>query len=285
MFSVLVGLLSFDAGAAQEQRGITREEFDRQMRILSKRGREIQAHLMIKRWSIFDEDSEYVEKEVQKKVREGIDENVAFEEVVGKEKEDRIEKAYFRLLHVHLPTEKDKNQIKNNFTAVKQAMTDAEFISDSIHIAIPLIESRYDVKAFNIATRLNNETVKGMWQFTESTAKEYGLDVTKKGKKQAGSDSDQRYNPKKSSQAAKRYLDQLNGFEFTHGCPATPELVLASYHMGQGNANRKIKKYGCDFWAWKKDGKDGFGTHSYNYPALVLAGRKLLTELQLDLNP
>ena len=269
-------------GAADGEPAISRDEFDRERHRIAAEAAARHGDFMVARLRIADLDRKYVDHEVRRRMDDGQSEAEALDAVVGTDRAERIGKARRRLLEVHIRTEIDREQIQANFAAVKSVIGSAGFASGSAHVAVPLIESGYRPKAFNMAS-LTGETVKGMWQLTESTARDHGLEVTKRGESDASVDADQRYDPAKSSIAAKAYLDMLEGYDFALGCAATPALVLASYHMGQGNVDKKIAKYGCDFWGWQKDGQDGFGTHSYNYPALVLAGQQLLAEMELGL--
>lgn len=268
--------------AAAEEAASSREEFERRRAEAARRAARRQAEFMTARLSLFERDGAYVEAEVEKRVRAGSAEAEALDQVAGSGRAGRIARARQRLLEVHFPSERARSRVLGNYRAVAGAMRAAGFAPAEARSAIPLVESTYNPAAFNIAERLGGETVKGMWQFTESTGREYGLEVTSRKRDAAAGDPDERYDPEKSSRAARAYLGALDGFPFANGCPATEELVIASYHMGQGNANRKIRKYGCDFWAWRKDGVAGFGVHSYNYPALVLAGRELMAELAAE---
>lgn len=258
---------------------MSREEFDAHRQRIGAEAAAREGERLSAILRLFERDGDYVDEEVRRRVDRGEPEAEALDAVAGKGREERIASARRRLLEVHLPTERDRWRIEANHAAVEAAMAAAGFTAGDVFSAIPLVESTYDPTAFTIAARLGGETVKGMWQFTESTGRDHGLAVTSLGADEARRDPDERYDPRKSSLAARSYIDFLEGFEFASGCPATRELVLASWHMGQGNANRKIRKYGCDFWGWRKDGEDGFGTHSYNYPALVIAGGRLLNEM------
>ncbi len=76
---------------------------------------------------------------------------------------------------------------------------------------------------------------KGMWQFMESTAREYGLEVN--------SNIDERYHVEKSTVAACKYLRK--SYEYYGDWV----LVAASYNMGK-NALRKMMnfQYQSEFW-------------------------------------
>lgn len=271
-----------DTGAAAAEAAISREDFDRQRIRIAAEAAARHGESMAARLRIAERDRKYVEGEVRRRMARGQTEAEALNAVVGTGRAERIAKARRRLLEVHIPTENDQTRIRANFAVARDAMRSAGFASGSANVAVPFIESGYRPRAFNTADRIG-ETVKGMWQMTESTARDHGLKVTKLGASNGAADSDERYDPAKSSVAAKAYLELLENRDYARGCAATPELVLASYHMGQGNVDKKIAKYGCDFWTWRKDGEDGFGTHSYSYPALVLAGSQLLAEMGLSL--
>lgn len=270
------------SGPAAAQAGISREDFDRQRARIAAETAMRHGESMAARLRIAERDREYVEGEVRKRMGQGETEAQALDAVVGKGRAERIAKARRRLLEVHIPTDQDRERIRANFASVRDAMRGAGFVSGSTDVAVPFIESGYRPRAFNTAGRIG-ETVKGMWQLTESTARDHGLRVTKLGESEGAADSDERYDPAKSSAAAKAHLQLLEDRDYARGCATEPELVLASYHMGQGNVDKKLAKYGCDFWAWRKDGEAGFGTHSYSYPALVLAGSQLLAEMGLSL--
>lgn len=278
----LVAVVASGPAATGAEAAISREDFDRQRARIAAEAAARHGESMAARLRIAERDSEYVEGEVRRRMERGQTEAQAIDAVVGTGRAERIAKARRRLLEVHIPTEQDRERIGANFAAVQDAMRSAGFGSGSANVAVPFIESGYRPRAFNAASRIG-ETVKGMWQLTESTASEHGLKVTQLGESDGAADSDERYDPAKSSVAAKAYLKLLEDRDYARGCAAAPELVLASYHMGQGNVDKKLAKYGCDFWTWRKDGEDGFGTHSYSYPALVLAGSQLLAEMGLSL--
>lgn len=89
---------------------------------------------------------------------------------------------------------------------------------------LALIESGYRPDAQSPARAL------GMWQFMPGTARQYGMRV--------GDSRDDRRDPKKSTQAAARYLRDL-AFEF--GGDALL-LALASYNRGENGVRRALKK-------------------------------------------
>ena len=71
---------------------------------------------------------------------------------------------------------------------------------------------------------------KGFWQFVESTARQYGLEISET--------VDERFHPEKSAYAASRYLyDNYSQFK-------SWVLVAAAYNMGPGGLSRAIKTQG-----------------------------------------
>lgn len=94
------------------------------------------------------------------------------------------------------------------------------------------IESNFEPKA------LSSAGAAGLWQFTKSTAKEYGLEVT--------SEVDERYDIEKETRAACRYLKDAYA---KFGDWMT---VAASYNGGQNGIARRIesqrRKKAMDLW-------------------------------------
>lgn len=71
----------------------------------------------------------------------------------------------------------------------------------------------------------------GLWQFTPSTARAYGLKVT--------DNVDERLNPRKSTQAAGRYIRELI---LDFGAGSSVMLALAAYNLGPGKVKRAVRK-------------------------------------------
>ena len=92
-----------------------------------------------------------------------------------------------------------------------------------------MIESGFSSRAVSTAQAV------GPWQFIESTGTTYGL--------KRNWWLDERRDMKKSTQAAIRYLKDLNS-EFNSWY-----LVAASYNMGENGLRKQIKKHGtADYW-------------------------------------
>lgn len=95
-----------------------------------------------------------------------------------------------------------------------------------------VIESNFEPKA------LSSAGAAGLWQFTKSTAKEYGLEVT--------AEVDERYDIEKETRAACRYLKDAYA---KFGDWMT---VAASYNGGQNGIARRIesqrRKKAMDLW-------------------------------------
>ena len=96
---------------------------------------------------------------------------------------------------------------------------------------LPAIESGLN------PTATSRQGASGLWQFTLSTAKIYGLQIT--------SSVDERRDPVKSSRAAARLLKDL------YDIYGDWNLVLAAYNCGAGTVNKAIRRAGgeTDFWA------------------------------------
>ena len=94
------------------------------------------------------------------------------------------------------------------------------------------IESNFDPKA------LSSAGAAGLWQFTKSTAREYGLEVS--------SEVDERYHIEKETVAACKYL--LNAYD-KYGDWMT---VAASYNGGQNGISKRIEnqrqRKAMDLW-------------------------------------
>lgn len=112
-------------------------------------------------------------------------------------------------------------------------MIEEELIKAGLPIelrALPIIESALSPNAISRAGAA------GLWQFMPATGKMYGLEIN--------SLVDERFDPRKATLAACRYLKDLYGIY--HDWP----LALAAYNCGPGNVNKAIARSGGrDFWS------------------------------------
>lgn len=98
---------------------------------------------------------------------------------------------------------------------------------------LPLLESSFNPRA------VSRTGAKGLWQFKAGTARDMGLHVSRF--------SDERYNWKKSTIAAAKYLDLL-GKRFNYNW----ELALAGYNGGPNYIASSMKNQRTwDFWRLK----------------------------------
>lgn len=74
----------------------------------------------------------------------------------------------------------------------------------------------------------------GYWQFLESTAREYGLEIN--------SEIDERYHPLKSTRAAAQYL------KWAHDRFGSWTMAAASYNMGRSGLIRQIDRQEADYY-------------------------------------
>lgn len=101
----------------------------------------------------------------------------------------------------------------------------------------------YEMKYLAIVESALNPTAnsragaKGLWQFMYSTGKIYGLKVT--------SYTDDRFDPRKSTEAACKYLSYLHKYYDDWN------LALAAYNCGPGNVNKAIRRSGGKRGYWE----------------------------------
>lgn len=88
---------------------------------------------------------------------------------------------------------------------------------------LPLVESAFDPQTVSTAGAA------GLWQFMPNTARHYGLTVT--------ASLDERFDPRKSTEAAAQYLTWLYGY--FRDWP----LVLAAYNCGEGAISGFLRRY------------------------------------------
>lgn len=95
-------------------------------------------------------------------------------------------------------------------------------------------ESNFDDRAVGPPTRYGN--AKGMWQFISLTANDYGLRIGPMYDKPVYDPFDERFDYRKATVAAARYLKDLNNSD----AQASGLLVMASYNWGDGNVRKMI---------------------------------------------
>lgn len=102
-------------------------------------------------------------------------------------------------------------------------------------LSVAAVESGFNPQAKSPAG------ARGMWQFMTTTARIYGLKV--------GRTTDERLDPRRSSEAAARHLrDLFSSFQDWH-------LALAAYNAGSGAVNRVMNREGeKDFWELARGG-------------------------------
>ncbi len=113
-----------------------------------------------------------------------------------------------------------------------QSIIERVFREESVPLELMYLAQ---VESFFKPHAVSKAKAKGIWQFTEATAKRYGLKVTR--------DVDERSDPEKSTRAAARYLNDLFAMFKDWN------LVLAAYNWGEGKVQRLIESTGLkDFW-------------------------------------
>ena len=130
---------------------------------------------------------------------------------------------------------------------------------------LPILESCFDTRAVSWTG------ARGMWQFTKATAKDYGLRVSPL--------SDDRFNWRKSTHSAARYLKKL-GEMFDNNW----ELALAGYNGGPGYMSQQIKSQGTrNFWELELRKE----TRNYvpKFLAMLSVARKRYPELYFQGSP
>ena len=95
-------------------------------------------------------------------------------------------------------------------------------------------ESNFDDRAVGPPTRFGN--AKGMWQFISLTANDYGLRIGPMYDKPVYDPFDERFDYRKATVAAARYLKDLNNSD----AQASGLLAMASYNWGDGNVRKMI---------------------------------------------
>ena len=91
---------------------------------------------------------------------------------------------------------------------------------------VPMVESAFRIKATH-----RRSGARGWWQLMRNTARAHGLTVSKA--------VDERLHPRRSTEAAVRYLAYLHERFGEHG----PLYVLAAYNYGETNLSRKMRRF------------------------------------------
>jgi soluble lytic murein transglycosylase-like protein len=118
--------------------------------------------------------------------------------------------------------ERALNRSRRELETARQQLQDDNLPPDLAYMV--LVESAF------IKGSTSSAGAAGLWQFTPSTAKAYGLKVT-------GS-VDERLNTRKSTQAAGRYMRELI---LDFGAGSSVMLALAAYNLGPGKVKRAVR--------------------------------------------
>jgi membrane-bound lytic murein transglycosylase D len=123
---------------------------------------------------------------------------------------------------------------RTDFEAVRRQVASARLPAELAFLT--LVESHFR------AGTISPDDNAGLWQFTRDTARRNGLKVNAK--------VDERLDPRKSTEAACRYLLRLR---HQLGRESSLLLVLAAYNMGPGRLNQRTKQVADpssrrDFW-------------------------------------
>ncbi|MDH4318748.1 MAG: lytic transglycosylase domain-containing protein, partial [Desulfobulbaceae bacterium] len=138
---------------------------------------------------------------------------------------------------------------KQYLTMIKPRLREAELPEDLAYLA--MIESGFNPTAYSRAH------ASGLWQFIQSTGKNYGLRVD--------GWVDERRDPEKATEAAISYLGNLY-HEFDDWY-----LAVASYNAGEGKIRRAIERYNTrDFWQLARNSYLSLETKRY-VPKLIAA--------------
>ncbi len=138
------------------------------------------------------------------------------------------------------------------------------------YLYLALKESHFDEHAVGPATRYGY--AKGMWQFISLTAHDYGLQIGPLFDKDEFDEKDDRFNWKKETHAAARYIRHLNATD----AQASGLLAMASYNWGEGNVRAGIQAMPenvreRNFWQWLKAKKVPDETYDYVLSIFTMA--------------
>ncbi|MEW5976094.1 MAG: transglycosylase SLT domain-containing protein [Acidobacteriota bacterium] len=119
--------------------------------------------------------------------------------------------------------ERTLGRSRKNLESVREQLRSENLPPDLAYMV--LVESAF------IAGDSSSAGALGFWQFTEATARAYGLRVTEA--------IDERLDARKSTQAAARYIRELI-LEF--GAGSSVMLALAAYNLGPGKVRRAVRQ-------------------------------------------
>lgn len=151
---------------------------------------------------------------IWKEIVATLDKDIPFKSKQFQKKLEYIESHPRHMIHI---LENAAPYIEMVYSKVKKAGLPTEIV------IIPMVESMYNPKAQSSAGP------GGMWQFTAQTARNFGLKVNKS--------VDERKDPKKSTEAAVKYLKYL--YKLTGG---SLDVMIAAYNAGEGRVKRLYKE-------------------------------------------
>jgi membrane-bound lytic murein transglycosylase D len=169
---------------------------------------------------------------------------------------------------VHLYQTRDRPEIERilgvrhrDFEALRQQVASAHLPPDLAFAT--LVESHFKTDI------ISPDDNAGLWQFTRDTARRNGLRVS--------GGRDERLDPRKSTEAACRYLLKL---QHEVGQPGSLMLALAAYNMGPGRLKQRASELKgssrrADFWQLYRTGifPAVTRTHLARLMAAILIGR------------
>jgi len=170
---------------------------------------------------------------------------------------------------VHLYQTRDRKEIERvlgvrhrDFEVVRQQVAGAHLPPDLAFVT--LVESHFQTDI------ISPDDNAGLWQFTRDTARRNGLKVS--------GGVDERLDPRKSTEAACRYLLKL---QHQLGQPSSLMLALAAYNMGPGRLKQRASQLKgrsgpADFWHLYRAGvfPAVTRTHLARLMAAILIGRQ-----------
>lgn len=122
----------------------------------------------------------------------------------------------------------------NRAAVVVRALRERDLPPQFIYLAVQ--ESNFKTDAIGPRTRFG--IAKGMWQFIPQTATRYGLKTGPDKEKRRYDPRDERFDFRKSTEAAADYLR----FLYTTEAQASGLLVMSAYNWGEGNIGRVVNR-------------------------------------------